>query len=75
MNHKDLEVWKHSIGLAKAVYQLSGDFPASESYGLTAQIRRSAVSISSNIAEGAAGGTDKEFHLFSSRCPGFFGGA
>ena len=64
MNHKDLEVWKHSIGLAKAVYELSGDFPPSELYGLTAQMRRSAVSISSNIAEGAARGTDKEFIYF-----------
>lgn len=64
MNHKDLEVWKHSIGLAKAVYKLSGDFPPSELYGLTAQMRRSAVSISSNIAEGAARGTDKEFIYF-----------
>lgn len=64
MNHKDLEVWKQSIGLAKTVYQFTGNFPPSELYGLTAQMRRSAVSISSNIAEGAARSTDKEFLYF-----------
>lgn len=64
MNHKDLEVWKQSIGLAKAVYEMTGSFPPSELYGLTAQMRRSAVSIPSNIAEGVARGTDKEFIHF-----------
>ena len=64
VNHKDLEVWKQSVGLAKAVYELTGTFPPSELYGLTAQMRRSAVSIPSNIAEGAARGTDKEFIHF-----------
>jgi hypothetical protein len=64
VNHKDLEVWKHSIGLANAVYQLSGDFPLSELYGLTAQIRRSAVSISSNIAEGLQGALTRNSSIF-----------
>ena len=60
-DHKDLEVWKVAIELAKAVYELTASFPASEIYGLVSQMRRSAVSIASNIAEGAARNTDKEF--------------
>lgn len=50
--------------LAKTVYKLTAAFPASELYGLTSQMRRSAISIASNIAEGAARGTDKEFIQF-----------
>lgn len=49
--HKDLNVWKKAIELVTIIYQLTGDFPDSEKYGLTNQIRRSAVSIPSNIAE------------------------
>ena len=64
MNHKDLEAWKQGIELAKAVYEHTKNFPASELYGLTSQMRRSAISISSNIAEGAARSTDKEFIYF-----------
>jgi four helix bundle protein len=64
VNHKDLEVWKQGIELAKAVYGLAQSFPASELYGLTSQMRRSAVSIPSNIAEGAGRSTDKEFVYF-----------
>jgi len=64
VNHKDLEVWKQSIELAKAVYDLTRNFPPSEMYGLTAQMRRSAVSIPSNIAEGAARKADKELTYF-----------
>ena len=62
--HKDLEVWKCAIELAKAVYGLTAGFPASEIYGLVSQMRRSAISIASNIAEGAARNTDKEFIQF-----------
>jgi four helix bundle protein len=62
--HKDLEVWRQSIELAKAVYQLTADFPNSELYGLVSQMRRSAVSVASNIAEGAARNSDKEFIQF-----------
>jgi four helix bundle protein len=58
--HKDLEVWKQAMELAKGVYQLTAGFPASELYGLVSQMRRSAVSIVSNIAEGAARNTDKD---------------
>ena len=51
---KDLLVWRKAIALAKEIYHLSRRFPAEERYGLTAQVRRAAVSVSSNIAEGHA---------------------
>lgn len=50
--HEDLEVWQAAMTLAENCYSLSAAFPAEERYGLTAQLRRSAVSIPSNIAEG-----------------------
>ena len=49
---RDLVVWQKSIQLAVGVYRLTKDFPRDEQYGLTSQMRRSAVSVSSNIAEG-----------------------
>ncbi|MDX5438083.1 MAG: four helix bundle protein [Pontibacter sp.] len=63
-NFKELIIWKEAMGLAKAVYQNSASFPANEKYGLTSQVNRSAVSIPSNIAEGAGRGSDKEFVQF-----------
>jgi four helix bundle protein len=62
--HKDLDVWKESIDLAKNMYKLTGQFPKEELYNLTSQIRRCAVSIPSNIAEGAARKSKKEFINF-----------
>ena len=62
--HKDLDVWKKSIDFVTVVYKLTKGFPIEEKYGLTNQIRRSAVSIPSNIAEGAARNYDKEFIQF-----------
>jgi len=62
--HKDLEVWQKSVRLVTEVYALTQDFPKSELYGLTNQIRRAAVSVPSNIAEGAARQTNKEFIQF-----------
>jgi four helix bundle protein len=59
--HKDLEVWKQAMALAKGIYELTRDFPKEETYGLVSQIRRAAVSIPSNLAEGAARNSDKEF--------------
>ena len=64
MNHKDLDVWKESMNLAREVYLLTQTFPKEERYGITSQIRRSAVSIPSNIAEGAARSSDKEYIQF-----------
>jgi len=62
--HKKLEVWKQSMDLVIEVYQATEKFPAKEAYGLTNQIRRAAVSVPSNIAEGAARQTKKEFINF-----------
>lgn len=52
--HKDLDVWKEAMRLAGLIYECTGSFPKTEQFGLTDQMRRSAVSIPSNIAEGAA---------------------
>lgn len=54
LNHKKLEVYKKSSELVKLVYQATETFPKSEVYGLTSQVRRSAISIISNISEGAS---------------------
>src|SRR5690625_3101995 len=62
--HKDLDVWKLSRAFVSDVYNVTLDFPKSEIYGLTNQIRRSAVSIPSNIAEGSARQGNKEFIHF-----------
>lgn len=63
-NHKDLLVWKKSIELVKSLYLVTQGFPKNELYGMTSQIRRAAVSIPSNIAEGYARGYDKELIHF-----------
>ncbi|MGH8025896.1 MAG: four helix bundle protein [Pseudoxanthomonas sp.] len=59
--HYRLDVWKDSMRLARDIYRVSASFPDSERFGLTAQIRRCAVSVPSNIAEGAGRGTPKEY--------------
>jgi len=59
--HKDLDAWKEAMSLAKRIYELTMDFPKEETYGLVSQIRRAAVSIPSNLAEGAARNSNKEF--------------
>jgi four helix bundle protein len=65
MNHfKELRVWQKAVDLAVDVYQLVRQFPSEEKYGLSSQVTRSAVAISSNIAEGAGRNTDKDFHHF-----------
>jgi len=61
---RDLLVWQRSIQLASAIYQLSRDFPPEELYGLTSQMRRAAVSIASNIAEGQGRLSTGEFKQF-----------
>ena len=64
--YKDLVVWQKSVELTKAIYELTEKYPASEMYGLTSQMRRSAVSIPSNIAEGYRRSGKKEFKQFLS---------
>ena len=63
-NYKELQIWKKSMIMVKMVYELMESMPASENYGLSQQIKRSAVSIPSNIAEGASRSSDKEFMRF-----------
>ena len=62
--HKDLDVWKKAMSLVKEVYEITACFPREEAYGLVSQIKRAAVSIPSNIAEGAARNSNKEFIQF-----------
>ena len=61
---KDLVVWQRSIELVLEVYSLTSQFPREEIYGLTSQMRRAAVSIPSNIAEGKLRGSRKELKQF-----------
>jgi four helix bundle protein len=61
---RDLDVWKLSIEIVKNIYQLTNKFPNSEIYGMIAQLRRSAISIPSNIAEGQGRNSAKEFKQF-----------
>ncbi|MFN2187476.1 MAG: four helix bundle protein [Candidatus Promineifilaceae bacterium] len=64
-NYRDLDIWQRAVNIAVLVYQLTNDFPQSELYGLTSQMRRSAVSIASNIAEGHSR-SSREFVQFLS---------
>lgn len=63
-NYKDLKLWQKSVDLAVKIYQTTASFPKEEVYGLTIQIKRSAVSIPSNIAEGAGRNSKKDFNNF-----------
>ena len=63
-NHKDLTVWKESVELAVTCYKITEGFPRLEQHGLASQMRRAAISIASNIAEGAARTSIKEFIQF-----------
>ena len=62
--HRKLDVWKKSMDFVKHVYQVTETFPKSEIYGLSSQMRRAAVSIPSNLAEGAARKGKKEFNQY-----------
>ncbi len=62
--HKDLEIWQKGIELVEKIYKLTSSFPKEESYGIISQMRRAAVSYPSNIAEGAARSSRKEFIQF-----------
>src|ERR1039458_2758323 len=61
---RELLVWQKGIQLSVLVYRLSNQFPREETYGLTSQMRRAAVSISSNIAEGAGRLTSREYKQY-----------
>lgn len=62
--HKKLEVWQEGVALATHIFRITEQFPKSEVYGLTSQMRRASVSVPSNIAEGAARFSSKEFAQF-----------
>jgi len=63
-NLNELKIWEKSMKITEAVYKISTTFPDDEKYNLTSQVRRSAVSIPSNIAEGAGRNSDNEFKHF-----------
>ena len=65
-NFKDLRVWQKSIQLTTDIYKLLASFPTDEKFGLISQLKRSAVSVPSNIAEGAGRNSNKEFNHFLS---------
>ena len=64
LSHKKLDVWKLGIDLVESVYQITREFPKHELFGLTSQLRRAAVSVPANIAEGASRRTAKERKRF-----------
>jgi four helix bundle protein len=68
--YRDLVVWQKSIAAAKLIYGLTGRFPSEERFGLVSQMRRAAVSVPSNIAEGQARHTTGEFIQFISHAEG-----
>src|SRR5207253_864160 len=68
--HERLDVWSKAIDLVMSVYRATETFPKEERFGLTSQIRRAAVSIPANIAEGAARDSHKEFRHFLSNAQG-----
>jgi four helix bundle protein len=69
-NYKDLVVWQKGIELAELIYQLTAKFPAEEKFGFVSRMRRAAISIPSNIAEGQARHTTGEFIQFISHAEG-----
>jgi four helix bundle protein len=69
-SYKDLLVWKKGLSLVKIVYQATKEFPSDERFGLVSQMRRAAVSVPSNIAEGQSRRTAGEFIQFISHAEG-----
>jgi len=68
--HERLDVWKRSVEFVVQIYKMTETFPRDERFGLTSQVRRAAVSIPANIAEGAARQSPKEFKYFLSNAQG-----
>ncbi|MCB1187588.1 four helix bundle protein [bacterium] len=64
--HRDLRVWQRSMDLVERIYELSNSFPKQETYGITSQLRRAAVSIPTNIAEGNGRSTRRDYAHFLS---------
>ena len=64
MSYKKLKIWQKGMELVKAVYELTALFPGEELYGLVSQMRRAAISVPSNIAEGSQRTSNKEFANF-----------
>jgi four helix bundle protein len=62
--YRDLEIWKKGIEIVKDIYKLTEKFPKQETYGLVSQMRRSAISIPSNVAEGFKRYHNKEYKQF-----------
>ncbi len=65
-NYKNLHIWQEGINLARKIYEVTATFPANEKYGIVSQMTRAAVSIPSNIAEGAGRNSNKDFANFLS---------
>ncbi len=68
--HEKLEAWSKAVDFVVEVYKITDAFPKEERFGLTSQIRRAAVSVSANIAEGAGRQSGKEFAHFLSNAQG-----
>lgn len=68
--HRDLIAWQKSMGLVTEIYLMTQVFPKSELYGLVSQLRRAAVSVPSNLAEGCARNSRNEFHHFIGQARG-----
>lgn len=68
--HRDLIAWQKAMELVTAIYKVTREFPKDELYGLTTQLRRAAVSVPSNLAEGHGRNSRKEFHQFIGQARG-----
>jgi four helix bundle protein len=68
--YHDLKVWQDAMELTLKIYRITRKFPAEEMYGLSAQLRRAAISVASNIAEGKGRSSDKELLQFLSHARG-----
>ena len=68
--YRDLKAWQSAMHLVQDIYRLTRTFPKEETYGLTSQLRKAAVSIASNIAEGKGRSSDKELLHFLSNAKG-----
>ncbi len=69
-NYRDLDVWKIAMEFVKDIYKITGKFPKEETYGLTQQLRRAAISVPSNIAEGSGRRSTQEFARFTNIASG-----